>query len=92
MSYAKQNRYSSYLQSESNFNNQESKVIDCLQSGINDAWSISSKTGMLITSVRRCLTDLKDRNEIQECGTMHNIFTNRNVTTYKIVSKQLSLI
>lgn len=59
-----------------------------LNFGISDAWSISKRTGMLITSVRRCLTDLSDAGQITENGTVYNEETNRNVTSYKVLTEQ----
>lgn len=60
--------------------------------GLKDAWSISNHTGELITSVRRCLTDLCKANEIEESGSVYNEQTKRTVTTYKVIkNKQATL-
>ena len=91
MSIAKQNRLNSYYESESNFTPQEIKVMQCLEMGINDAWSISKHKNILITSVRRALTDLCNSKDIYESGTKFNEETQRTVTTYGITNKQQTL-
>lgn len=94
MKTAKQNKIDSYHESKPKFTEQEQQVLIQLNFGISDAWSISKQTGMLITSVRRCLTDLSDAGQIAENGTVYNAETNRNVTSYKVIhesKKQLQL-
>lgn len=94
MKTAKQNKIDSYHESKPKFTEQEQQVLIQLNFGISDAWSISKATGMLITSVRRCLTDLSDAGQITENGTVYNAETNRNVTAYKVIhetKKQLEL-
>jgi DNA-binding MarR family transcriptional regulator len=89
---AKNNRLNSYYESESNFTPQELRVMQCLNMNITDAWSISAHTGIMITSVRRCLTDLQQAGYIEETGSVYNEFTKRNVTTYKVIkNKQATL-
>ena len=94
MSISKKNKADSYSESRPKFTEQEQQVLIQLNFGISDAWSISKATGMLITSVRRCLTDLSDAGQITEIGTVYNAETNRNVTAYKVIhesKKQLQL-
>ena len=94
MNNARKNKIDSYHESKPKFTEQEQQVMIQLNFGISDAWSISKKTGMLITSVRRCLTDLSDAGQITENGTVYNEETNRNVTSYKVIhetKKQLQL-
>jgi len=91
---ARKNKADSYHESKQKFTEQEQQVLIQLNFGISDAWSISKQTGMLITSVRRCLTDLSDAGQITENGTVYNQETNRNVTSYKVIhesKKQLQL-
>ena len=94
MNNASRNKIDSYHESKQKFTDQEQQVLIQLNFGISDAWSISKQTGMLITSVRRCLTDLSDAGQITENGTVYNADTNRNVTAYKVIhetKKQLEL-
>lgn len=94
MNTARKNKSDSYYESKPKFTEQEQTVLIQLNFGISDAWSISKRTGMLITSVRRCLTDLSDAGEITENGTVYNEETKRNVTAYKVIhetKKQLKL-
>ena len=94
MTTARKNKIDSYHESKPKFTEQEQQVLIQLNFGISDAWSISKTTGMLITSVRRCLTDLSDAGQITENGTVYNADTNRNVTAYKVIhetKKQLEL-
>ena len=94
MNNASRNKIDSYHESKQKFTDQEQTVLIQLNFGISDAWSISKRTGMLITSVRRCLTDLSDAGEITENGTVYNEETKRNVTAYKVIhetKKQLEL-
>jgi len=94
MNPARKNKTDSYHESKPKFTEQEQTVLIQLNFGISDAWSISKRTGMLITSVRRCLTDLSDAGEITENGTVYNEETKRNVTAYKVIhetKKQLEL-
>ena len=94
MTTARKNKSDSYHESKPKFTEQEQQVIIQLNFGISDAWSISKQTGMLITSVRRCLTDLCSAGQITENGTVYNADTNRNVTAYKVIhetKKQLEL-
>ena len=94
MTTAKRNKADSYYESKPKFTEQEQQVLIQLNFGISDAWNISKTTGMLITSVRRCLTDLSDAGQITENGTVYNEETNRNVTSYKVIhetKKQLEL-
>lgn len=88
MKITKQNKLDSYNESKPKFTDQEQRVLIQLNFGISDAWSISKRTGMLITSVRRCLTDLSDAGQITENGTVYNEETNRNVTSYKVLTEQ----
>jgi len=83
---ARRNRRESYTKTKPRFTAQEEEVLRQLNMGINDAWSISNKTHMLITSVRRALTDLTTKGVVMESGTTFNAETNRNVTTYKVLS------
>ena len=87
MTTAKRNKADSYHESKPKFTEQEQQVLIQLNFGISDAWSISKQTGMLITSVRRCLTDLSDAGQIAENGTVYNEETKRNVTAYKVLTE-----
>ncbi len=78
----RRHRSESFAKSKPRFTEQENQVILQLNMGIRDAWSIANKTGMLITSVRRCLTDLVSKGAIIESGTIFNTNTQRNVTAY----------
>lgn len=91
MNLASQTRYESYLASRPKFETQEEQVLDAITNGLVDAWSISSVTGMLITSVRRALTNLKKDGKIVESGTTYHKGTERNVTIYKVIYQQLTL-
>lgn len=82
----RRNRRESFQKSKPKFTEQEHQVLMQLNMGLNDAWSISNKTGMLITSVRRSLTDLVSKGAIAEIGTTFNPETQRNVTTYRTLS------
>lgn len=86
-----QTRYESYLKSKPDFSNQNEQILDCIAIGLVDAWSISYNTNMLITSVRRALTNLCKDGIIEESGTTYHAGTNRNVTTFKIKESQLTL-
>lgn len=79
----RRNRRESFIKSKPRFTEQEHQVMLQLNMGICDAWSIANKTGMLITSVRRCLTDLVSKAAIAEIGITFNAETQRNVTTYR---------
>ncbi len=91
MNYSTQTRYESYIESRPKFKDQNEQVIDCINIGLVDAWSISVNTNMLITSVRRALTNMRNDGLIEETGTTYHKGTNRNVTTYKIKENQLTL-
>ena len=88
---ARHNRKESYDLSKPEFSEQEQIVMDHLAMGVNHAWLISKRTGLLITSVRRCLTNLYDKGEgvIKETGTVFNDDTKRNVTTYAIKDRSV---
>jgi hypothetical protein len=88
---AKQNRKSSFDNSVEYFGKQETEVLQCLEMGINDAWSIAAHKNLLITSVRRALTDLCQADYIYESGTKFNEETQRTVTTYGITNKPNTL-
>lgn len=75
----------SYEKSIPKFSEQETKVLQYINMGYNDAWSISERTGMLITSVRRALNNLAQQRVIQECGYKYHEPTERNVTAFKII-------
>jgi len=87
MNTARKNKIDSFNESKPKFTEQEQQVLIQLNCGITDAWSISKRTGMLITSVRRCLTDLSDAGQIAENGTVYNEETNRNVTAYRVLTE-----
>ena len=87
MEITKQNRDESFAETRPHFNKQETEILVQLNLGKTDAWSIASATGMLITSVRRALTDLCGKNIISESGNTFNWETGRNVTTYKIIDR-----
>lgn len=88
MNTSKKNKIDSFHESKMKFTEQEQQVLIQLNLGISDAWSIHKRTGMLITSVRRCLTDLSNAGQIAENGTVYNEETNRNVTAYKVLTEQ----
>ncbi len=48
-----------------NFPEQEKIVFNSIDSGFTDAHSIADKTGLLITSIRRALTNLRKKNYIE---------------------------
>ena len=88
---AEKNRKESYDKSKEQFSEQERYVLKCLALGYDHAWSIQEASRinphektMLITRVRRCLTNLVDKDVIYECGTVFYSPTERNVTRYKI--------
>ena len=87
MNLTKQTRDESFAETRPHFNKQETEILIQLNLGKADAWSIASATGMLITSIRRGLTDLCSKNIICEKGNMFNWETGRNVTTYKIIDR-----
>lgn len=91
MNYSTQTRYQSYIESKPKFKDQNEQVIDCIKIGLVDAWSIEANTNMLITSIRRSLTNLCKQGIIEESGTTFHKATNRSVTTYKIKENQLTL-
>lgn len=83
----RRNRRESFVQTRPTFTEQEQQVMIQINMGVTDAWSISYKTGMLTTSVRRCLTDLVKKNAITENGTVYHAETNRNVTAYRTLTQ-----
>lgn len=87
----RKNRRDSYNQTKPRFTEQEQQVLIQLNFGVTDAWSIHLRTGILCTSVRRCLTDLVKKNAIIETGTTHHAETNRNVTTYRTLNQSEAL-
>jgi len=87
MTLAKSVRKESHAKSIDSFSTQEKAVLDSLDKGCNHAWIISYDTGMLITSVRRCLTCLCKSNVIEESGTSYYSPTKRTVTNYKRILK-----
>jgi len=87
MNTSHRNKIDSFNESKPKFTEQEQQVLIQLNCGISDAWSISKRTGMLITSVRRCLTDLSNAGQIAENGTVYNEETNRNVTAYRVTTE-----
>lgn len=91
MNIARKNKTDSFHESKPMFTDQEQQVLVNINLGISDAWSIHKRTGMLITSVRRCLTDMAQRGEICENGTVYNEETKRYVTKYKINQNQFKL-
>lgn len=86
MSIAKNARRKSLEESKPFFNNGEMIVLRYINMGYRDAWSISKKSGMLITSVRRALTDLHQGGAIVETATKFNEETQRSVTTYAVAT------
>ncbi len=88
MSIAKKNKRDSYDESKPKFTDQEQQVLIQLNFGFSDAWTIHRRTGMMITSVRRCLTDLCSAGVIAENKTVYNEDTKRNVTAYRVLSEQ----
>lgn len=86
MSIAKNVRRKSLEESKPFFNNGEMIVLRHINMGYRDAWSISKKSGMLITSVRRALTDLHQGGAIVETATKYNEETQRSVTTYAVAT------
>ncbi len=89
MDIAKQTRNESLAETRPHFNKQESEILIQLNLGKTDAWSIASATGIMITSVRRALTDLCGKDIICEKGNIFNWQTGRNVTTYKIIDRSV---
>jgi len=87
MDIAKQTRNKSYAETRPHFNNQETQILIQINLGKKDAWSIAAATGIMITSVRRGLTDLCGKNIICDNGDTFNWETGRNVTTYKIIDR-----
>lgn len=81
--FSTKNRNDSYSEAKYQFSQQEEEIMRQINMGYTDAWSISNKTGMLITSVRRALTNMTDSGILEESGSTYNAETNRNVTTYK---------
>lgn len=86
MSIAKNVRRKSLEESKPFFNNGEMIVLRHINMGYRDAWSISKKSGLLITSVRRALTDMHQRGAIVETATKFNEETQRSVTTYAVAT------
>lgn len=85
------NRNESYHKSLDDFPGQDEIVLTCIRRGFNHAWGIAIQMNMLITSVRRSLTNLKNKGIICESGTVYYPQTKRNVTTYKIQQTQIKL-
>jgi len=87
VSIAKTNRAKSYEKTKPHFNNGEMAVLRFINMGYKDAWSIHKQSGMLLTSVRRALTDMHQRGHLVETNTVFNAETGRSVTSYSIASK-----
>ena len=81
--FSTKNRKDSYSEAKYQFSQQEEEIMRQINMGYTDAWSISEKTGMLITSVRRALTNMTDAGILEESGSKYHQGTDRNVTTYK---------
>jgi transcription initiation factor IIE alpha subunit len=88
MKLTEQIRNESFKISKPDFNKQELEIIHCIESGLTNAWQIENATNMLITSIRRALTNLDKRNIIEPVGKFYFKPTQRKVTTYRIASKQ----
>lgn len=91
----KQVRRKSYRQSQPSFNAQEQRVIECVKSGVDNAWAIAERERMIITSVRRALTNLsqekigrkKNRKRMLEAfDTIYYAPTDRRISRYKLIN------
>jgi len=92
MSLALENRNASFKLSKPEFNRQERIVLNCIGNGLIDPESISNYSGELLTSIRRAVTNLKQRGEIEEDGSVMNQSGTRNITAYKIREFQLTFL
>ena len=88
MKLTEQIRNESFKKSKPDFNKQELEIIHCIESGLTNAWQIENATNMLITSIRRALTNLDKRKVIQPIGKKYYTATKRTVTVYELVTKQ----
>lgn len=95
MSLTRRVRKQSYAQSEPSFNAQEMRVINCVKSGRDNAWAIQADTGMLITSIRRALTNLSaeklkgkenKKRVLEAFDTTEHKPTNRNISKYRVLN------
>jgi len=91
MSISKQVRNKSLKKVKPEFNAQEIQVINCIKSGMDNCWAIQADTNMLITSVRRCLTNLDKRDVIFSIGQTYNAPTDSHVTRYKLIDAGLKV-
>ena len=100
MNLAEQIRNESLKLSKDDFSEQERRVLACIRIGMDvgykklrHAWGIRDALsyGMLITSVRRALSNLKADGEIEVDGTIHYDPTDRNVSLYKISVRQYGI-
>lgn len=91
------NRRESFGLSQGDFKTQEELALKLISWGTNHAWGMKEYTDYYgfripITSFRRALTDLEKEGIIEECK--EKIYwesTKRHVTSYRIVTKELSL-
>lgn len=77
------NRRDSYHQSLPSFKRQDNTIFACIYSGLDNSEAISNRCGILLTSVRRSLSDLKRKNFIVETGRIQGSL-GRTITTYAI--------
>lgn len=83
MTFAQAARREAYEAIKPKMNSQERQVHDFLiHNGESTAWKISESTGMLITSVRRALFDLRKKTWVQESGKEFCSKTGANVTRW----------
>ena len=83
MSISTEVRNDSFLAIQPKMNLQERNVYDFLiHNGESTAWKISESTGMLITSARRALFDLRRKGWVQESGKEFCEKTGANVTVW----------
>lgn len=83
MSLGVEIRRESFLAIQPKLNKQERQAYDFLiHNGECTAWKISESTGMLITSVRRALFDLRRKGWVQESGKEFCEKTGANVTVW----------
>lgn len=85
MSITKEVRKESYEKSKPKFSSQERHILNCIKGGYTTAWEIHSNSfNMLITSIRRALSDLVKDDVIDVIGKRHHKATNRDESVYKI--------
>jgi len=98
MSIQTEVRRESYEKAKPNFNEQERLVLECLVTGPQTAWEIRKmlmwvkQKEMLITSIRRTLTDLSKPDKkrgrgviIEAIGKREGLPNGPKVTTYQII-------